>query len=102
MKKIQLLFVLLAVLTAGAGVYANARATLAITYWRTADNMPNTQGANCDEPLDVSPCQDVSGEQCFHGYLTVVDGVPATRTYFISKKDSSRPNPNECLTVKRL
>jgi len=84
MKKIQAVLAAVAILAAGAGVFANARATFAIKYFRAPDAQFNTPGALCGIEVD-KPCNDVSGPQCTAVYNTIVNGVSANRTYFISK-----------------
>jgi len=90
MKKIQIAFAAVAILVAGVGVIANARTAFATSYYRAPDAVFNTPGPLCGVVV-AKPCPDVSGPQCTWVYNTVVNGVPANRTYFISKIVNNGP-----------
>lgn len=93
MKKIQLVFAVLAFLVAGAGVFAS---TLQSTvYYRSTDPLPMGVGANCDEQLTgYNPtCPDLNGDQCTD--KITVDKVEDT--YYISKIED--PLDPDCVEV---
>ena len=88
MKKIQLILAIAAVLAAGAGVLANARASrnsFAIRYYRATDVQYNTMGALCGVEISPPQCGDRTGPQCSLSFTTTVNGVVASRVYYISK-----------------
>jgi len=85
MKRIQVVFASIAILAAGAGVFANARTVFATTYYRAADADFGLTGAHCGVVV-THECTEGPGPQCSHIYKTTVDGITADRVYFISKK----------------
>jgi len=97
MKKIQLILTSVAILAACAGVFANARAAFATTYYRPFDAQFNQTGAICGLAIINPGCPDNGGTQCSAVYQTTIDGQTANRTYFISKIVDSGP----CVIVTR-
>jgi|GEM_PF-2042623 len=88
MKKIQIILAAVAIMAAGAGVFANARAAFITTYYRAADADFGDTGALCGVALTGNPgCTESTPNQCFKTFSTQLpnETFPTDKTYFISK-----------------
>jgi hypothetical protein len=94
MKKLQLLFTALAILVAGAGVFASARRASGTIYYRAPDAQFGVTGKLCGVVISLPPtCDGNNNIQCEEMFETQLpnEEAPSLKSYSISKKVDDNP-----------